>query len=66
VANSIQSPVLGTNAAQYTMNFAGSQVTIPSNGYISLVIVASTDTCTFYWGGAQPTDFQVSFTSRST
>ena len=66
VASNVQSPAIGTSTAEYEMNFAGSQVTIPLDGYISIVITASTDTCTFYWGGGQPTNFQVSYTFRST
>jgi hypothetical protein len=66
VANNIQSPALGTASAQYGMNFAGSQVTIPASGYISIVVTASADSCTFFWGGGQPTNFQVSYTFKST
>lgn len=66
VATNVQSSALGTSTSEYGMNFAGSQVTIPTNGYILIVITATTDSCNFYWGGAQPTNFQVSFTFRST
>jgi len=58
VANSVQSPTLGTSEAEISMIFAGAQVTVPANGYISVVIVASSGT-TVYWGVGQPTDFQV-------
>jgi hypothetical protein len=66
VANGIQSPALGTATSEYGMSFAGSQVTIPAGGYISMVVTASTDSCTFFWGGGQPTNFQVSYTFKST
>jgi len=65
VATNVQSPTLGTSAAEYGMNFAGSMVTVPTNGYISIVVTASVEACTFYWGGGQPTNFQVSYTYRS-
>ena len=66
MATNVQSPAIGTAVAEYGMNFAGSQVTVPANGYISLVITVSTDSCTIYWGGVRPTNFQVSYTYRST
>ncbi|MDA4119129.1 MAG: hypothetical protein OK436_00905 [Thaumarchaeota archaeon] len=61
VASNVLSPGLGTSETQYTMVFSGAQVTIPANGYISVVITASSDTCTVYWGVGQPTNFQVPF-----
>jgi len=66
VASNVQSPTMGTSTAEYEMNFGGSQVTIPANGYISIVIASSTPAYTVYWGAGQPTDFQVSFTTRTT
>jgi len=66
VASGVTSPTLTTSATEYVMAFSGSQVSIPANGYISVVIVASTGSDVVFWGGTQPTDFQVSFTTRST
>jgi hypothetical protein len=65
VASNVQSPNIGTSMAEYGMSFAGSQATVPSNGYISIVITGAVDACTFYWGGGQPTNFQVSYTDRA-
>jgi hypothetical protein len=65
VATNVQSPLLGVAQSEYTMTIAGAQETVPANGYISIVIVASSDSYTFYWGATQPTNFQVAFTSRS-
>jgi len=66
VASNAQSPELATSKTEYTMSFAGSQVTVPANGYISFVITVSATSCTIYWGAGQPTNFQVSNTTRST
>jgi len=66
VATNIQSPLLGTTESEYTMSPGGSQVTVPANGYISIVLTSASTACTVYWGTGQPTDFQVSTTYRST
>jgi len=66
VASNIQSPSLGATASEYTMSASGSQETVPAGGYISIVITTSTIGCTFYWGAGQPTNFQASYTYRST
>jgi hypothetical protein len=65
VASNVQSPTLGTSKSEYGMTFSTSQENIPAHGYISFVIVASAVSCTIYWGTGQPTDFQVSYTSRT-
>jgi hypothetical protein len=58
VASSVQSPTLGTSKAPFTMTIAGAVGTVPSSGYISVVMLASSG-ITIYWGVGQPTDFQV-------
>jgi len=65
VASNVPSPALGTSTGEYGMNFGGPQLTVPAGGYISIVITASAASCTVYWGAGQPTDFQVSYTTRS-
>jgi len=59
VASNVQSPVLGTAEGLFSMAFAEAQVSIPASDYLSVVITASSDTCTVYWGTGQLTDFQV-------
>ena len=66
VANGVASPLLSATKSETSMKFSAATVTVPANGYIEFVIVASTPACTVYWGAGQPTDFQVSFTSRTT
>jgi len=66
VASGVTSPLLSAVKSETSMKFSAATVTIPANGYIEFVIVASTQACTIYWGTGQPTDFQVSFTSRTT
>jgi len=66
MASGVASPLLTTAKSEISMKFSAAQVTIPANGYIEFTIVASTPACTIYWGTGQPTDFQVSFTSRTT
>lgn len=64
VSSNVQSPALGTTETEYTMAFAGPQVTIPANGYISIVITVLSST-TVYWGAGQPTNFQVDYTYKT-
>ena len=66
VASSLQSPLLATTKSEISMMFSASQVTIPANGYIEIVILAPTGARTIYWGAGQPTDFQVSYMTRTT
>ncbi len=62
VASNIQSPTIGSSATQYVMMFAGSQVTVPQNGYIMISLLApQTASYTVYWGTGQPTNFQVPY-----
>ena len=62
VASNVQSPTIGSSAAQYHLEFAGSQVTVPQNGYITISLLA-TQTASYivYWGKGDPTNFQVPF-----
>ena len=60
VASNVQSPVLGTAEAQYELTFAVAQVNIPQNGFVSVVITASSSV-SVYWGVGQLTDFQVPY-----
>lgn len=66
VASSVPSSVIGTSEFEYTMIFSAAQVTIPAGGYISIVITASATSLTIYWGAGQLTNFQVSYTTRTT
>jgi hypothetical protein len=59
VASNVQSSPLGTSESEYGMSFSAPQETVSANGYISVVISASADPCTIYWGVGQPTNFQV-------
>jgi hypothetical protein len=62
VASNVQSPTIGSSVAQYKMMFAGSQVTVPQNGYIAISFLATqTASYTVYWGRGQPTNFQVPY-----
>jgi hypothetical protein len=62
VASNVQSPTIGSSAAQYEIEFAGSQVSVPQNGYIAISLVApQTASYTVYWGSGQPTNFQVPY-----
>jgi hypothetical protein len=62
VASNVQSPTIGSSAAQYVMMFAGSQVTVPQNGYITISLLApQTASYNVYWGNGQPTNFQVPY-----
>jgi hypothetical protein len=62
VASNVQSPTIGSSAAQYTMMFGGSQVSVPQNGYITIIFSATqTASYTVYWGTGQPTNFQVPY-----
>ena len=65
VATNVQSPPLGTAESEYAVTIGGAQVTVPANGYILVLVVASSSPCTFYWGAGQPSNFQTSFTSRT-
>jgi hypothetical protein len=62
VASNVQSPTIGSSATQYVMMFAGSQVTVPQNGYIMISLLApQTASYNVYWGNGQPTNFQVPY-----
>jgi len=62
VASNIQSPVIGSSEGQYKMSFVGSQVTVPQNGYITIMFSSTpTASYTIYWGSGQPTNFQVPY-----
>jgi hypothetical protein len=62
IASNIQSPVIGQSGAQYVMVFAGSQVSVPQNGYLMVSISATAvASYTIYWGTGQPTNFQVPY-----
>jgi len=62
IASNIQSPVIGQSNAQYVMVFAGSQVSVPQNGYLMVSISATAvASYTIYWGTGQPTNFQVPY-----
>jgi hypothetical protein len=62
VAVNVQSPTIGSSMSQYVMSFAGSQITVPQNGYITIVFSATqTASYTVYWGKGQPTNFQVPY-----
>jgi hypothetical protein len=62
LASNIQTPTIGRSEAQYVMQFAGSQVTVPLNGYITITFSATqTASYTIYWGQGQPTNFQVPY-----
>jgi hypothetical protein len=55
VASHVQSPTIGSSVAQYVMMFAGSQVTVPQNGYITISLLATqTASYTVYWGKGAP------------
>jgi hypothetical protein len=62
VANNVQSPTIGSSLNQYVIRFAGSQVTVPQNGYVTISLLA-TQTASYivYWGKGQPTNFQVPY-----
>jgi hypothetical protein len=62
VASNINSPTIGSSEAQYVILFAGSQVTVPQNGYIAIsLLTTQTASYTVYWGKGQPTNFQVPY-----
>ncbi|MGA2682432.1 MAG: hypothetical protein ABSF44_11620 [Candidatus Bathyarchaeia archaeon] len=62
VASNVQSPTIGSSATQYMMSFAGSQVAVPQNGYITIMFSATQiASYTIYWGQGQPTNFQVPY-----
>ncbi len=59
VASNTQSSSIGTSEGEYTMSFTGSQVSIPQNGYLMVLLSSSsTASYTIYWGKGQPTNFQ--------
>jgi hypothetical protein len=62
VASNIQSPTIGNTEAQHVMELTGSQVTVPQNGYITIMLSA-TQTASYivYWGQGEPTNFQVPY-----
>ena len=62
VASNIQSPTKGNTEAQHVMELTGSQVTVPQNGYITIMLSA-TQTASYivYWGQGEPTNFQVPY-----
>jgi hypothetical protein len=62
VASNVQSPSIGSSEGQYAMSFAGIQVTVPQNGYVSIMLSANqTTSYTVYWGQGQPTNFQIPY-----
>jgi len=62
VASNIQSPAIGSSVGQYVMRFAGSQVAVPQNGYITIMLsTTQTTSYTVYWGKGQPTNFQMPY-----
>lgn len=61
VASAVVSPSLGAAETQLSMTFAGSQVTVPSSGYIEVSFAAGSATDSMYWGSGQQTNFQVPF-----
>jgi len=62
LASNVQSPTIGSSEGQYAMSFAGSQVTVPQNGYVSIMLSANqTTSYTVYWGKGQPTNFQIPY-----
>jgi hypothetical protein len=76
-SGTIQSTILGggstntisTSKTQIVSTFSGTQGTIPSNGYISVVLAVPNPGprhCTIYWGNSQQTNFQVPFRILST
>jgi len=62
LSSNVQSSTIGSSKGQYAMSFAGIQVTVPQNGYVSIMLSANqTTSYTVYWGQGQPTNFQIPY-----
>jgi hypothetical protein len=60
IVNGGTTNAIGASNGQVATSFSGSQVSVPSNGYIEVVLtIPAVSTMTLYWGVAQLTNFQV-------
>lgn len=65
IASNVVTPTISTSKTQVTMYFSGNSATVPSNGYVSVVLSAPSGagkpSFTVYWGTGQLTDFQLPY-----
>ncbi len=69
ISSDVVTSTIGTSKTAIVVESSGSQVSVPSSGYIEAVLDAPSSgpsSFTIYWGKAQLTDFQVPYHILST